>query len=53
MTLTVVTDVSQVFDNRGDMLLSFRWMFLITLAAGALASFILAAALTRPLGNPH
>lgn len=51
MILTVVTDVSQVFDNRGDMLLSFRWMFLITLAAGALASFILAAALTRPLGR--
>ncbi|MBR4867509.1 MAG: HAMP domain-containing histidine kinase [Clostridia bacterium] len=49
MVLTLVTDVSDVYRERESMLVSFQWVFTATLAAGAIFSFFLAAALTGPL----
>ena len=49
--LTLVTDISDVYRDRESMLVTFQWVFLVTLVAGAIISFLLTAALTRPLGK--
>ncbi|MBR5868752.1 MAG: HAMP domain-containing histidine kinase [Clostridia bacterium] len=51
MVLTLVADVSDVYRERESMLSTFQWVFTVTLAVGAILSFLLAAALTRPLGK--
>lgn len=51
LTLTLVRDITEVYETRETMLAAFRYVFLVTIALGGLVSFLLAAALTRPLGR--
>ena len=51
LMVTLVRDITDIYETRGEMLVIFRKVYLITLAVGALISLLLATALTRPLGR--
>ncbi|MBQ6989538.1 MAG: HAMP domain-containing histidine kinase [Clostridia bacterium] len=51
LVLTLISDISDVYAEREAMLKTFRRVYVVTLAAGGIMSFLLAIALTRPLGK--
>lgn len=49
LTMTLIRNISNIYNTRDSMLSVFRWVFLITLSVGGLLSLILSTALTAPL----
>jgi len=49
LTVTLTRDISHIYEARNSMLSAFRKVFLVSLAAGGVFSFILSTALTSPL----